>query len=98
MDVLALLHSKNRCLAKFLALSEDYLRRADAEATLEEGGDRPLGRVFNEELTGFQEEREETIRALEMYDRKIAELTDNFPLPDKTLELARAVKDALDQK
>lgn len=84
MDVLTLLQSKNRCLKKFLDLSADFLKSAEA-------GD------FRE-LSSFETRRESTIKALELYDRKISEIVELLGPTDRTPELASQVQRELNLK
>jgi hypothetical protein len=83
MDVLTLLKSKNRCLEKFLSLSEDYLSTVGPEL---------------DDLSPFQERRDSTLKALELYDRKIADVVAGLGPFDRTPELVASVKRELSRK
>lgn len=84
MDVIRLLKSKNRCLQKFLELSTEFLASAEA-------GD--LTR-----LDRFQVRRESTLKALELYDRKISTVVETLPSERRTSELIQAVSELLAHK
>lgn len=84
MDVLTILRSKNRCLERFLELSLSFAREMDKD-----------------DLSGlaqFQERREDIIKALDLYDRKITEAVSLLPLIERTPELIQAVESALTRK
>ncbi len=82
MDVLSLLRSKNRCLEKFLAISREYL---DAGAAFEN-------------LGIFETRRDATLKAIELYDRKLAESISLIAAADRTPEMIEGVKRELDRK
>lgn len=84
MEVLKLLRSKNRCLERFLTLSEEFL-------TLAVKGD------FSE-LQAFQGRRESTLKAMDLFDRKISEVVTALPYAQRTPSLIEAVKKALNEK
>ena len=85
MDVLALLRSKNRCLEKFRDLSRDFL----------------VDCARKEDFTliqQFQNRRDSTLKAMELYDRKITEAVKFILDHERTPELVEAVKSALARK
>lgn len=84
MDVLPLLRSKNRCLQKFHDISVAFREQAMS------------GNL--DELSQFENRREAALKAIELYDRKIAEAVSQLPAGDKDPDLVRAVRAALDEK
>ncbi len=82
MDVLSLLRSKNRCLEKFLALSREFL---DAGAQVES-------------LNSFESRRDATLKAIELYDRKLGEAISLITAIDRTPEMIEGVKRELARK
>jgi hypothetical protein len=84
MDVVTLLRSKNRCLERFLELSEDFLRPA-------EQGDLSA-------LPSFEARREATLKAYQLFDRKASEAISALTPADRTPELVEAVSAALRRK
>jgi hypothetical protein len=73
MDVIKLLRSKNRCLQRFLDTSREFL-------ALAETGDFGL-------LETFQEAREASLKALELYDGKVTEAAQALTAAQKTQAL-----------
>lgn len=84
MDVLKLLQSKNRCLKKFYNLSAEFLVFAEKK---EFAG-----------LDSFQAQRESIIKALELYDRKIAEEVAKLDQNCRTPGLVREVEMSLTER
>src|SRR4051812_13371944 len=82
MDVVDLLQSKQRCLHRFLRMSQVFLASA-------EQGDLS-------DLETFEQEREVIIRALGMYDRKLTDWVRSLPLAERTPALSRSVQENLD--
>lgn len=85
MDVLALLRSKNRCLEKFRDLSRDFLidcARKDEFSKIQL----------------FQEKRDSTLKAMDLYDRKVTEAVEFISARERTPELADAVRSELARK
>ena len=86
MDVLSLLRSKNRCVKRFIKLSSAFLGefesvpRADASARLKA-------------LENLQDKREQILKAIDLYDRKISEKVSLMDPADKSPELIRLVKE-----
>ncbi len=90
MDVLALLRSKNRCLERFLALSETFRERSRA------GGEAWCDL---QSLNDFQDNRDASLKAIELYDRKIQEAVDVLPSHMRQVpQLVDAVRSALERK
>jgi hypothetical protein len=85
MDVLALLRSKNRCLAKFLEMSGDYLEDTGRAADLSD-------------LPALQQRRDSVLKAIELYDRKIEEVAACLTDESRTPELTAAVRNELARK
>ena len=84
MDVLTILRSKNNCLERFLALSLDFAKSMEAN-----------------DLSGlakFQENRENIIKALDLYDRKVSEVLVVLSPGQRTPQLIQAVEAALAKK
>jgi hypothetical protein len=77
MDVLSLLKSKNRCLRRFLALSEDF-------SAVAAGGDLAG-------LAAFQQGRESLLRAIGLFDRKLAEAAADAARSPVTPELREGI-------
>ena len=84
MDVMPLLHSKNRCLKRYLGLSQSFLKTA-------ESGDLSG-------LTEFQEQREIILKAIGLYDRKISEAVTLLPVEDRTGTMVAAVRKSMDER
>jgi hypothetical protein len=84
MEVLALLHSKKKCLRKFLTLSELFLASAET-------GDLTG-------LTRFEQQREIMIKALDLYDRKLTDAACAVPLAERTPELSADIQRILEDK
>jgi len=84
MDVLTLLRSKNRCLGRFLEISVDFLNTVDQEKL--------------DGLTEFQNQREATLKAIGLYDRKISEVVTLLSPDQKSPELVESVKQELNKK
>jgi hypothetical protein len=84
MDVLVLLESKNRCLQRFLSASSQFLANS--------------GKGDFSGLDAFQRQRDMTIQALELYDRKIATLISNLSPTSRTPELIERVTQTLSAK
>jgi hypothetical protein len=84
MDVLGLLQSKNRCLQRFLTLSEDFF------STIQNGD--------LSTLEMFQTRRESTIKALDLYDRKITEVISQLLPTERTQALIDGVTRVLEEK
>lgn len=90
MDVIRLLNSKNRCLERFLTVSDEFL-------TLVEAGD------FSK-VEQFHKQRDRILRGFDLYDRKLSECIEKLPKLERTSELSRkaeqalAIKDALVRK
>lgn len=84
MDVVSLLQSKNRCLQKFLNLSLQFLKSA-------EQGDFST-------LDDFQSRREATIKALDLYDRKISESVATLAAETDRAALADSITPVLEER
>ena len=84
MDVSSLLKSKNKCLEKFLELSSEFWDRAQT-------GDLS-------ELVMFQTRREATLKAVDLYDRKINEIVSLMTSDKNSPALVAEVKAALERK
>lgn len=78
MEVLKVLKSKNLCLNNLLTECTKFLNSA-------QNGDLSC-------LDDFQKKRASTIKALDLYDRKINELIEKLPAADRTPELQQAIK------
>jgi hypothetical protein len=81
-EVLGLLRSKNRCLAKFLEASKMFLLENDT-----------LGALPS--LDAFELKREAILKAIFLYERKINETTQTLQAKDKTPEFVSLVEAAL---
>ena len=84
MDVIRLLNSKNRCLRKFLGLSREYLARFEKEG---------YG-----QLERFHKSRDRIIRALDLYDRKIAECIALIPTLTERQAMADQIRPILAER
>jgi hypothetical protein len=84
-DVLGLLRSKNRCLARFLEASQAFLL---ANETL---GSLPS-------LDDFEIKREAILKAILLYERKINEVAATLPAGVKTAMFIAQVEEALAAK
>lgn len=84
MDVLRLIGSKNRCLAQFEALSQNYV-------VLFEAGD------FSG-LAAFESGRASILKAIDLFDRKISEFLNRMPTAHRTPELIRATRELVDEQ
>ena len=78
MNLLGLIKSRNRCLERVLALTDDYSSQPES-ADLEG-------------LEPFQEKRAVVFKAIDLYDRKISEVITEMPRLEKTNALVDAVK------
>jgi hypothetical protein len=87
MDVLKLLHSKNRCLERFLELSLGFLKSTDQQDF-----------VLSDELVSFQSRRDATLKAMDLYDRKLTEAIGQLPPQQRTPALVQSVKAELTRK
>lgn len=85
MDVLSLLQSKNRCLKRFLDLSMEFIEQAEKIGVMPD-------------LQSFHLRRDATLRAIDLYDRKISQVVIALPQVDRTPELVKNVELALDSK
>lgn len=88
MHLRSLLNSKNRCLERFLALSAAFLQEMD----------RPPIEGEVDDLSGvirFQSQRDATLKAIDLYDRKISDSVKELSDLDRTPELTRAVEASL---
>ncbi|OFZ82466.1 MAG: hypothetical protein A2583_01680 [Bdellovibrionales bacterium RIFOXYD1_FULL_53_11] len=87
MDVCSLMQSKNRCLERFLRLSEKFMSdHRSCEGGLLDGLDR------------FQKEREDILKAISLLDKKIHETAAAIERDAVTPALSAAVKNELDRK
>jgi hypothetical protein len=85
MEVLmSLLNAKNRCLERFLAISKEFGEKAAESAV--------------EGLEQFQVRRDATLKAIELFDRKISEAARDISSSERTPRLIDAVQAALDRK
>ena len=90
MDVLALLRSKNRCLEQFLKASEEFRARSAAQSD---------ALLDSSALEGFQNRRDDMLRAIDLYDRKIQDTVRTLPEYMKQVPaLVEAVRSALERK
>jgi hypothetical protein len=94
-DLLSLLKSKNRCLGKFLSISEDFLARV--QASTRPGKDQEA-QEWLAELGLFESRRDSALRALELYDRKISELASEVTDRERTPGLIERVKSAMNER
>jgi hypothetical protein len=85
MDVLSLLRSKNRCLQRYLDLSVEF------EDACENGGSL-------DGLAAFEQAREAILKAINLYERKIAEAAALIRPADRTPAMIEEVKALLAQK
>jgi hypothetical protein len=85
MDVLGLLRSKNRCLAKFLEASQAFLLANDTLGTLPS-------------LDDFEVKREAILKAIFLYERKVNEAAAILTAEMKTPEFIAAVEKTLAAK
>jgi hypothetical protein len=86
MELVKLLHSKNNCLVNFLNDSKKFLLRAQ-EADFSG-------------LQSFHDRREATLKAIGLFDRKIADTIGYLSTVDKSpllIETIRRMQDAQDQ-
>lgn len=84
MDVLKLLRSKNRCLERFLEVTESF-----------------WGKAQNGDLQGldrFQLDRDAALKAIDLFDRKIAEAASLLSKDALTFELKQAVEKCLAER
>lgn len=79
-----LLQSKNRCLGRFLNLSQDFLART--------AGEGYAG------LERFHRTRDRMVRALELFDRKVAESIALIPTLAEREALADRIKPVLAER
>jgi hypothetical protein len=84
-EVLGLLRSKNRCLAKFLEASKAFLQANDTLGTLPS-------------LDDFELKREAILKAIFLYERKINEAAAALTSDTKTPEFIAMVEEALNAK
>ncbi len=84
MGVLSLIRSKNRCVQRFLDLTEEFCFLAE--------GDRL------ERLEEFTAQRDAAIRAMELFDRKINEAVAGLTAQEKTPELVSAILGLIEQR
>lgn len=84
MDVLTLMQSKNRCLQRLLDISTTFL-------VASEKGD------FSG-LDDFELQRNAIIQALDLYDRKIAEVVAKLSAADRTPPLLSKIEETLAEK
>jgi hypothetical protein len=84
MEIVRLLESKNRCLKRFLELTEAFLVSARA-------GDLT-------DLESFQTRREAILKTLSLYDQRITELVSSLEHVDRSSELVESVERALLEK
>ena len=83
-DVVSLLKSKNKCLQRFLEVSLTFLDQASSQD-------------FSN-LQGFQDQREASLKAIDLYDRKITESIALLPQLEHMAELSFAVEELLQRK
>lgn len=84
-EVLKLLESENRCLKKFLIVSENYLKITQARLNANE--------EFNfNDLEEFQKKREKSFKSITLHQKKISELVQRLSATDKTPELIEMIK------
>jgi hypothetical protein len=84
MDVLRLLRSKNRCLERFLELTEEFWESAEKD-----------------DLSGlavFESRRDSTLRAIQLFDRKIEEAVALIRAEQRTEELTREIRAQLERR
>ena len=84
MNLLGLIRSRNRCLEKILALTDDYSSQTDTSDL--------------QGLEPFQQKRAVVFKAIDLYDRKISEVITEMPRQEKTNTLVDAVKSLVSQK
>jgi hypothetical protein len=84
MKVLKLLESKNRCLNRFLRISEKFLSEARA-------GDLS-------HLNDFETKRDSVLKAIALYDRKISEEVTKLSPLEKTAPFIESVKKSIQTK
>jgi hypothetical protein len=85
MDVLALLRSKNRCLERFL------------EVTIHFWAEAQDGKLEN--LAFFENQRESTLKAIDLFDRKLAQSIEALPAKARPNEsLTKDIRAELDLK
>ena len=84
MNLLGLIKSRNRCLERILALTEDYSSLQDTENL--------------EGLEPFQTKRAVVFKAIDLYDRKISEVIVEMPREEKTNLLVDAVKQLVNNR
>ncbi len=82
--LLTLLRSKNKCLEKYFSLSRAFLDEVRE------------GHLAG--LTEFQDERDDLLRAMELFDKKVNELVEKFDAADRTKILISQVEDTLARK
>ena len=83
MDVLGLLQTKNRCLSRFITLTEKFLETS-------ENGDLSS-------LAEFEENREAVVKTVQLFDRKITEAVNLLRPQDRTPELISSVRRSIAQ-
>lgn len=87
MDVLTLLKSKNRCLERLLSLSQQFVAETSTMEPLDMSG-----------LTQFEARREATLKALDLFERKLSEAVSLLTPIEKTPALVAAVRTELERK
>jgi hypothetical protein len=83
MDVVALLRSKNKCLERFLSVSAEFLSQVD-----------------NGDISGLkrlEERREACLKAVDLYDRKVAHAVSLLPSGHNP-DLADQVRQAMERR
>jgi len=83
-DVVGLLRSKNKCLQRFLDVSVTFLAQASE-------GD------FSQ-LQIFQDSRDASLKAIDLYDRKVTEAIQLLPAIENTADLSFQVEECLQNK
>lgn len=84
VDVIKVLKGKNRCLQRFLELTESFVTRPPQEALAE--------------LGDFERERDAILKAADLYDRKAVELAQAMPVAARNAEFQSALADVFAEK
>ncbi|MBL7715660.1 MAG: hypothetical protein JNL01_09350 [Bdellovibrionales bacterium] len=87
MDVLTLLKSKNKCLERFLSLSQQFVAETPSADSLDMAT-----------LSQFEARREATLKAMDLFERKLSEAVSLLTPIEKTPELVAAVRAELERK
>lgn len=83
-ELLSLLRSKNRCLERFLAITQEFWEQA--------------GQGDLNDLEAFQGRREETLNAISLFDRKIDEISALIRPGSQPASLVKEVKALIDDR